>query len=204
MLGYRMRIIALPAFAVWLFAAPALAGNSPATAGAAAFIKDLADNALTSLTTKDITIAERQKRFRELLSDAFDMPVIGRFVLGRHWRKSNPAQREEFLSLFEDFVVQAYANRFANYNGEQFQVDEVRPAENAEIVYSRIVRPDGPAIRIEWRVMRPDGKNRITDVVVEGVSMGITQRAEFASVIRQSGGKLEGLLAALRKKTARN
>ena len=41
----------------------------------------------------------------------------------------------------------------------------------------------------------------ILDVVIEGVSMRITLRDEFAAVIRSNGGKVEGLLAALRKKT---
>ena len=41
---------------------------------------------------------------------------------------------------------------------------------------------------------------KIIDVMVEGVSMGQTQRSEFSSVIRQHGGKVEGLLAELRKR----
>jgi phospholipid transport system substrate-binding protein len=41
----------------------------------------------------------------------------------------------------------------------------------------------------------------VIDVVVEGVSMRVTQRDEFAAVIRRNGGKVEGLLAALRRKT---
>jgi phospholipid transport system substrate-binding protein len=40
--------------------------------------------------------------------------------------------------------------------------------------------------------------------MVEGVSMALTQRDEFAAIIQQRGGKVEGLLAALRKKTALN
>jgi len=38
-------------------------------------------------------------------------------------------------------------------------------------------------------------------VIVEGVSMAVTQRSEFASVIQRNGGQVEGLITALRQKT---
>jgi len=44
---------------------------------------------------------------------------------------------------------------------------------------------------------------KIVDVLVEGVSMAITQRDEFSAIISQNGGKVDGLLAALRKKTGK-
>ena len=49
----------------------------------------------------------------------------------------------------------------------------------------------------------PDnGAYKITDVIVEGISMAVTQRSEFAAVIQRHGGQVEGLLALLRQKTA--
>ena len=60
----------------------------------------------------------------------------------------------------------------------------------------------GPPVRVDWRVRsKPDGGWVITDAVIEGVSMTITQRNEFGAVIRNSGGEVEGLLAKLRELT---
>ena len=61
-----------------------------------------------------------------------------------------------------------------------------------------------PPIRINWRVRRSENTYRVIDVVVEGVSMSVTQRDEFAAVIRRNGGKIEGLLSALERKTGHN
>ncbi|MDP7425608.1 MAG: ABC transporter substrate-binding protein, partial [Rhodospirillales bacterium] len=55
-------------------------------------------------------------------------------------------------------------------------------------------------IRIIWRVKFTDGKYQIVDIIVEGVSWIQTQRSEFVSVIRNSGGKVSGLIDALIKK----
>ncbi len=59
-------------------------------------------------------------------------------------------------------------------------------------------------IRVDWRVRREGGGFKVVDVLVEGISMLFTHRGGFASVIQNAGGRLEGLLAALRKRTAAN
>ena len=71
------------------------------------------------------------------------------------------------------------------------------------IVFSEIVRQGAEPIKVDWQVYSGDSINfKIVDVKVEGVSMGQTQKSEFSSVIRQNGGKIEGLLAILRKRVS--
>ena len=56
--------------------------------------------------------------------------------------------------------------------------------------------------REKMRGIMQDSKSKIMDVIVEGVSMSVTQRSEFAAVIQRNGGKIDGLLKTLREKTA--
>jgi phospholipid transport system substrate-binding protein len=65
---------------------------------------------------------------------------------------------------------------------------------------STIQQPDGHPIAVNWRVSGTPGHYRITDVVVDGVSMVITQRQEFASVIEDGGGSITTLITQLREK----
>ncbi|WP_247894047.1 ABC transporter substrate-binding protein [Azospirillum endophyticum] len=55
-------------------------------------------------------------------------------------------------------------------------------------------------LQADYRNRRQQGRYRIIDVMVEGISMGITQRREFGSAIQQNGGKVDGLRQALRQK----
>ena len=66
-------------------------------------------------------------------------------------------------------------------------------------VYTRIDRPSGPAILAGWRVREIAGAPKIIDVVIEGISMTIAQRHEFASVTRRGG--IEELVQMLRAQT---
>jgi phospholipid transport system substrate-binding protein len=67
------------------------------------------------------------------------------------------------------------------------------------IVTSEIVRPQGPPIAIDWRLVVGDGRYKISDVSIDGVSIALTQRSEFAAIIQRNGGQVAGLLATMRE-----
>ncbi len=102
------------------------------TAGAAAapsqqpeqFITHLSRDAISSLTQPDITAPQREERFRQLFTSNFDVPAIARFVLGLYWRRATPQQRDEFVKLFEDFIVKSYAKQFGAYSGDALKVKQ--------------------------------------------------------------------------------
>ena len=165
------------------------------------FIASLGDRALQVLVVDSQSETERENAFRELLSEGFDLRLIGRYALGRYWRRATAEQRSEYAKLFEDFIVETYVARLGEYSGETLTVVSSRPDDQDTIVTSEIVREGRPPIRVDWRVRRGEGEPKIIDVVVEGVSMLLTQRDEFASVIQRSGGNVEGLLARLREKS---
>lgn len=191
------------AVALCLFVASApFTASAAVPDGATDFIRNLGDEAIATLTEKNTPRPVIEKRFRELFRESFHLPAIGRFVLGRYWRQATPDQRQEFLALFEELVVGTYAARFTGYSGEQLAIRDARPdSEKTAIVHSEIVRPNGPPIRIDWRVGHDGNGFKVLDVVIEGISMAVTQRSEFASVIQRRGGKVEGLIEALRNKT---
>ena len=68
-----------------------------------------------------------------------------------------------------------------------------------------MVRVDGSkALKVDWRVRIKDGKYKIVDIMVEGISMIMTQKSEFSSFIKRNGGKIDALLDELRKRIQLN
>ena len=180
-----------------------VASQSPAAAAAdpTALVSSLGSRALEVLG-KGTSESQRVARFRELLREDFDIPGIARFVLGRYWNTASEEERREFVKLFEEYVAQAYATRLAEYAGEKFKVTGSRPEGDGAIVSSQILRPAGSApIKVDWRLTGRNGIYKISDVAVDGISMAVTQRSEFASVIQHNGGQLQGLITMMREKT---
>lgn len=199
---FGRRFLLMSAAVLALGAIPPAAGAIEPEA-AKTFINSLANDAIQLMARKDLPNPERTQKFRELFNRGFDVMAIGRFVLGRYWRDATEAEQAEYLRLFEDLIVATYAGRFSEYSGETLTVLDGRSDEDRYLlVTSQINRGDGnPPIRIDWRIADSRGSPKIVDVVVEGVSMSITQRSEFASVIQRGGGKVQGLIVALRNKT---
>ena len=178
---------------------PALAQSGPPEAGV--FVQSLGEEAVRTFSDRSLPRDQALRRFQSLLHKGFDVPYIGRWVLGRFWNQATEQQQAEYQRLFEQLIIKTYAGRFVEYSGETFRVAAVRTeGESDSMVATQIVRLNGPPINLEWRVRRRGDQHKIIDVVVEGVSMGVTQRQEFASVIQQNGGKVDGLIQALRQK----
>jgi phospholipid transport system substrate-binding protein len=174
------------------------------TDSAQRFIANLADNSLKTLTGPNIDKNERRRRFRTLLHNNFAVKTIGRWVLGRYWRKAKPAQIQEYFALFENLVIKTYADRFAKLSGISLTITKaVSKGKKDTIVYSELRNDAGiKKASIDWRLRNQNGQFRIIDVMVQGISMGLTQRDEFASVIKKNGLGVEGLLQELRKREA--
>jgi len=189
-----------------LTAALILIGGALAAAGLAApdpaaVISNLGNRALEVLG-KNATPAQRVARFHELFREDFDVPGIARFVLGRYWKTATPEQQDEFVKLFEDYIALVYSSQLAAYSGEKLKVTGSRPEPEGAVVASEIIRPTGtPPVKVEWHLTDRSGTYKINDVAVDGISMAVTQRSEFASVIQRNGGQVQGLITQLREKT---
>ncbi len=201
--GFSRGLAVCGAVALFGFGAPHPAAASGA-GDPAVFVREFSAQAIGVLADQSLSGEHRQQAFRDLLTAGFDVKSISRFVLGRYWRRATEAQRSEFTALFEDLIVATYSRKFSDYSGQTLKVEAIREEnEKMAAVASRILRESGEPIRIDWRLLRRDQSWRIVDVVVEGMSMVLSQRSEYAAVIKGDGGKIEGLLVKLREKTSR-
>lgn len=184
---------------VVLVTQPAFAGR-PSAGAAADFIQSLGNRAIETLQQNDLSMAQREQVFRRLLSEGFALDLIGRFAMGRHWRRATPSQRSDYTTLFSNYILKTYSKRLGGYAGETMAVTGTRDAGKRDVlVQTKINRPSGPPLDAGWRVRTIDGSLKIVDIMVEGISMALTQRQEFAAVISQRG--VDGLIVALRART---
>lgn len=189
---------------VLLFVAAGGRLTSAAAMEADSFVRQVGTETLVTLGDRTLTAARRENVVRQLLTNHLDMEAVARFCLGRYSRGLNEAQAKEYAALFEDYLVKVYSALLAQYNGETLVVHEgTRESDGFTLVTSQINRPSGPPIRVEWKVVDKSGEAKVTDVIVEGVSMAFTQRQQFESVIQNNGGRITALFDAMRKQIAR-
>jgi phospholipid transport system substrate-binding protein len=197
----RRSLVSVAAILLAGVSAPAL----PATADPdpAAFINNLGSQLrmVVMIPSPD----QRRAEFRRLFHDDFDVPSLGRFVLGRFTRIMTPPQQQEFLALFENFVVATYSDRLTGYvaGGVVPRVIGSRLDPDGAIVSSEFVRAGyAGTIRVDWRLSREhDGAYRVSDIVIDGLSMAINGRSELEGVAERNGEQPLAILAVMRQET---
>jgi len=188
------RSLSLGAFAL---AAALLIQPTPSSAAdPAAFVNQLESQGMQAL---NLPPAQRTARLQQLFQADFDVPEIGRFVLGRHWNALNPQEQQQFLALFQEFTAHAYAERLGQYAGAPFQVTGTRNADGTAIVSSQLNRTNGPPVKVEWHLTDRGGRYMVSDVVLDGVSMRVTERNEFAGIIQRNNNQPASIIAVLRQ-----
>jgi len=179
-------------------AIPSTAGTDPA-----AFINNLGKQ--LRVVCSYPSMEQKLAGFRELFREDFDVPGLGRFVLGRFWRIFNPSEQQEFLGLFENFVVLTYSERLLEYGGPR--VTGSRPDPDGAIVFSEITRASAPwaghgPIKVDWRLSARDGTYKISDILIDGFSMAANGRSQLEGVVERNGGRAQAILAVMRQQIA--
>ena len=187
---------------VVLLVVMAAAGQASASVESAVrFVERFGNQALNALDAPNLTSENRETLVRDLLRQGLEMNFIGRFAFGNYWRKAKPAQRSEYLALFEFYVVKIYASWLARNTGERLIVVDARQANEKDvIVRTRIDRRNDPPFYVEWRVRVFAGRERIIDIASNGISLAGNQRLEFSAVIKRNG--IDGLITFLRERAA--
>jgi phospholipid transport system substrate-binding protein len=163
------------------------------------FVGQIGQQAIQSLGPQ-VAPAQRAAHFRQLFSADFDVPGIGQFVLGRYWRSASPEQQQQFLQLFQEYIARTYSDRLREYGGQPFRVTGSRPNGAEIVVSSEVTRQAGQPVRMDWHLSDHGGNYKVEDVYVDGISMKVTHRDEFAAIIQNNGGHLDAAFAVLRQK----
>lgn len=178
-------------------------GRARATVSADAaqrMIEKVGAQVLAVLRDRALDNQQKFDRLVALLDGPIDLEIIARLILGRHWRSASETQRTEYIRLFRAFALDTLASRLHVYDGQDFQVVGAEAVnERDAVVATRVTGGGRPPLKVDWRVRELDGGSLVAiDVIIEGVSLIVTQRSEFSAVIERQG--MDGLLAELRQR----
>jgi phospholipid transport system substrate-binding protein len=200
----RCELLAVVAGVLILAGSIAPACGQDATAGAEQVVQGLVDDIWTTLRSDGVDQDRRVDELTALLLARTDVALISRLALGRHWSRLPEAERQGYQELFSEVVIRSMARRLNTYAEdakapleERFRIMSSAPVgERDVLVRSKVFPSDGPPLNLDWRLRGGDSGPVIIDLIIEGASLLVSQRSEFAAVIER--GDVEGLLAELR------
>lgn len=132
----------------------------------------------------------RYKQLAPVIAETFDLDRIGKMVLGEQWKELDSDQQEQYLKMFREDTVATYASRFDDFDGESFEVEEVKDAPgDRRQVNTVIVDGDGDKTPINYVLDKDDGEWKVVNVVAKGVSDLALKRGQYTSAINSGGGE---------------
>jgi phospholipid transport system substrate-binding protein len=133
----------------------------------------------------------------EILLPRWDRMYTGQLVMGRYWREATPEQREAFINGLYRKLLDSYAEGVLQYDSNLLQITGTRgnPAEGRVMVDSQVRLEDGTRVPISYRLRLHEGRWKVYDVVVEGISYVTNYRNQYAAEFRAKG--IDGVLAEL-------
>ncbi len=197
---------ALPSFGLWivlawsptLFLAPLhQSAANEATTAAEQVVRDLADDVWANAGQSNA--AGRKGRLAKAIKSRTNVDVLSRLALGKYWQRLSEEQQSDYQRLFAIVIMNNLADRLDAYVGDlsgplgdHFWIaDSMRVGKRDVLVRSKVVSAAGIPLAVDWRLRQFEEGPVIIDLVIEGVSLLVSQRAEFASVIEKK--RIEGL-----------
>ncbi len=169
---------------------PALAAPERIESEAAIiFVRLMVKQTLAIQNDIETPLEMRREKIQHLLRDLIATKTIGKFLVGRYWREMTSEQKTRYQDLFRQWVVDKYALQLAEASGYAVEVLGTTPAGKRDLfVRTRISRPEGKEpVTVDWRLRNSRDKVKIIDIVIEGISMLVTQKSEFNTILRSKG-----------------
>lgn len=173
------------------------------TVTADAMVKNTANEVLEIIKTdKDIengNMNKLGKLVEEKIATKFDFDRMSRMVLGRNWNTASKQQQDDFVVEFRSLLVRTYSSALSKYRNQiiDYKPLNAEPGDNEVKVKTQIIQQGGPAVSLDYSLERIEDSWKVYDVVIEGLSLVVTYRGQFAEEIKQNGinGVIKKLVA---------
>ena len=138
-------------------------------------------------SNKALSLEEKKVSITEIVKNKMDIPVVSQRVVSRYWKKANKEDKQEFISLFTQVIVNTYASLLNQYNNEEVEYlkEEIKKGKFAK-VNTNIVLTD-KKIPVNYKLLLRNDEWRIYDFSAEGVSLISTYTNDYKTTLKRSG-----------------
>ena len=164
------------------------------------FINELVDDAIKTLSDKNVSIADKNKKIETIALENVDIEALSMYTLGSIRKTLDKPTLKRYKDLFEKYFLKSLTSRLTDYSSQKFEVvGAEQKSETYTIVNSKIIESSSqPEIKIDWRVYTKNlDKPLVRDLIVEGLSLAKTQKEEFTSILNSNNNDINILFSKL-------
>ena len=137
--------------------------------------------------------------FEAIFARYADVDIIARSALGPAARQVGGAEFAAYKQAFQGYIGRKYGKRFREFIGSKIEVTGAKPVKSFFAVTSVAYLKGRSPMEVEWHVSDKSGQSRYFNIIIEGVNMLASERAEVGAMLAKRGGDIAALTADLQK-----
>lgn len=206
--AFGMRVLAPGAIVLALALTSAQPAGAAVCSAAQSFAGNIGDKITDIVADRSISKQTRLNRFRAVFKNNADFPSMGRFALGRYWKKLSPGDRPVYYRLVENLIVGSLFGRLNEFAGNRYKISITScrtkgTKGNQFIVQGPITNAAGQVTTqvLWWLLVKKSGAIKVFDIQIAGVWLTQQKRDEFTAFVKSNTGDVKNLIADLKRRT---
>lgn len=145
------------------------------------------------------SLSDMIPQFERIFVRYADLNIIARSTMGPDARRASTAQMRAFQEAFRGYVARKYGKRFNEFVGGRIEVNGVRKVKSWHEVRSTAhLRGESP-FNVTFLVSNRSGQDLFFDIVIEGISLRLSERSEVGAMLDRRNGDIDAVIADLRR-----
>ncbi len=139
------------------------------------------------------------KDFERIFAKYGDVEILARSALGPDARTASKSQLRAYTKAYQGYVARKYGKRFNEFVGGQVDVISGRPVKSFYEVKAQVKLRGRAPFEVNFLVSDKSGQNRFFDMIIEGVSLRLSEKAEIGAILDRHKGNIDLLTRDLNK-----
>jgi len=148
----------------------------------------------------NINMEEKLNAIQSTINESFAGNGIARFVAGNAWQLAEKETQKKFVTLFKEHLYLTIGSLMESYSNQSYELVKSVEDKNKDVyLIDMEISHNEQKTLISWRVKKSKEKFYVIDLMVADISLVITKRAEFNSMLKKANNDLKELNYILTK-----
>tara|TARA_B100002051_G_scaffold52417_1_gene47793 strand:- start:14 stop:616 length:603 start_codon:yes stop_codon:yes gene_type:complete len=125
---------------------------------------------------------------------------IAKFVAGDSWKTADKETKKEYINFFKRHLALNIASMMQGYSNEEYAlINSKFDSKNKITLIDMEIYNDTGSLIVTWRVKKSKERYFVIDLLVADISIVVTKRSEFNSMLKNVNYSLKELNIILKK-----
>ena len=181
-----MKIFCIITLFILLFSSNTSFADEPSN-----WLKNEIDKILIAYQNSDLPNENRFLMIEQTINNNFAGTGIAKFVAGDSWKSASNDVKKEYIKNFKRHLALNIASMMQGYSNQRYELSKSKIDERNKIILIEMeIFSETGSVVITWRVKESKGRYFVIDLIVADISLVVTKRSEFNSMLKTVNYKL--------------